>query len=100
MYPRGRGLSDVAEEEADILPVGRRGGAEWSGTTKNQDVSTGPLARPFARGKVYNLMSQFYLVLTHSAMLVVVRRVAWNRYGPTINSSTSLPLPVAPLALT
>ena len=22
---------------------------QWSGTTKNQDVSTGPLARPFAR---------------------------------------------------
>ena len=75
-----------------------------SRTTKNQDVSTGPLARPFAHslapltrslapdcslrsrpplhslvrslahfahslahGKVYNLMSQFYLVLNHSA---------------------------------
>ena len=25
------------------------GTALWSGTTKNQDVSTGPLARPFAR---------------------------------------------------
>ena len=79
--------------------------AQWSGTAKNQDVSTGPLARPFARslapltrslapdcllrsrpllrslirslahfayslarGKVYDLMSQFHLVLTHSAM--------------------------------
>ena len=26
--------------------------ALWSGTNKNRDVSTGPLARPFARGKV------------------------------------------------
>ena len=25
--------------------------ALWSGTNKNRDVSTGPLARPFARGK-------------------------------------------------
>ena len=48
-------------------------GAQWSGSTKNQDVSTGPLARPFARslapltrGKVYNLMFQFHLVLNHS----------------------------------
>ena len=33
---------------------GRKGGgsALWSGTNKNQDVSTGPLALPFARGKV------------------------------------------------
>ena len=28
---------------------GRRGVALWSGSTKNRDVSTGPLARPFAR---------------------------------------------------
>ena len=26
--------------------------ALWSGTNKNRDASTGPLARPFARGKV------------------------------------------------
>ena len=30
----------------------REGAALWSGTNKNRDVSTGPLARPFARGKV------------------------------------------------
>ena len=77
--------------------------AQWFRSAKNQNVSTGPLACPFARslaplthslappcllrsriplrsfvcslahfihsqarGKVYNLMSQYHLVLTHS----------------------------------
>ena len=58
--------------------------ALWSGTNKNQDVSTGSLARPFARSIVRSLarslrslphsweseflMSQNDLVLSHSAV--------------------------------
>ena len=33
----------------DALTNGRTSSALWSGTNKNRDVSTGPLARPFAR---------------------------------------------------
>ena len=50
--------------------------ALWSGTIKNPDVSTGPLACPFARtghsharGKVNDLMSQNGVVLSHSVTL-------------------------------
>ena len=33
-----------------VVVGGENGGnALWSGTSKNRDVSTGPLARPFAR---------------------------------------------------
>ena len=44
----------------------------WSGTNKNRDVSTGPLARPFARSLPRSweselLMAQNDLVLSHSA---------------------------------
>ena len=47
--------------ECLLRKIGRERGNErwsidvnalWSGTNKNRDVSTGPLARPFARGKV------------------------------------------------
>jgi len=67
--------------------------AQWSGTIKNQDVRTGPLARPFAcslaplthfahslaRGKVSNLTSQFHLVLNHSAPVLTC--LTWMRVG-------------------
>ena len=42
--------------------------AQWFGKAKNQDVST----KLLARGKVYNLMSQFHIVLNHSVMMVEV----------------------------
>ena len=54
--------------------------ALWSGTNKNRDVSTGPLARPFARSlrslrslprswESEFLMSQTDLVLSHSGLI-------------------------------
>ena len=66
--------------------------ALWFKKTKNQGVSTGPLACPFARslaplthfahsqarGKVYNLMFQFHLVLNHSAK--VIEKISLSRF--------------------
>ena len=43
----------------------RDGSALWSGTNKNRDVSTGPLARLESE----SLMSQNDLVLSHSAAM-------------------------------
>ena len=39
------------EDNGDVERIrnGRRDAALWSGINKNRDVSTGPLARPFAR---------------------------------------------------
>jgi len=80
--------------------------ALWFRSAKNRDVSTGPLARPFARllapltrslapdcslrshpplrslirslarGKVYNLMSQLHIVLNHSGSVIPKHRFA------------------------
>ena len=44
--------------------------ALWSITAKNTDCSTGPLARPFARGKVNDwmaILSVFFSIFDHSA---------------------------------
>ena len=62
--------------------------ALWSGTNKNRDGSTGPLARPFARSLPRSwdselLMSHNDLVLSHSASFVAAaerKRVSpWDR---------------------
>ena len=41
--------SDNEAEQENKPQVRRLPPALWSGTNKNRDVSTGPLARPFAR---------------------------------------------------
>ena len=51
----------VVEEVDDV--IAEVGAAEeavtlWSGTNKNKDVSTGPLARPFARSLTPSLMGK------------------------------------------
>ena len=68
-------LLDIGGREMPAVSVAAFADALWSGTNKNRDVSTGPLARPFAhfahslaRGKVNGSMSQNNLVLCHSAM--------------------------------
>ena len=47
----------------------------WSITAKNTDCSNGPLARPFARGTVNDLMailSVFFPIFDHSLLVQVV----------------------------
>ena len=61
-------LPITGPEQRDALKHG--GGALWSGTNKNRNVSTGPLASPFARGESELLMSQNNLVLSYSAVVV------------------------------
>ena len=78
--------SEMAKKTATakrVLDQGKRLGfscttALWCGTNKNQDVSTGPLSRPFARSLSRSweselLMSQNDLVLSHSALLAKFR---------------------------
>ena len=42
-------ISSYVEDLQSILLGPGEGNALWSGTNKNRDVNTGPLARPFAR---------------------------------------------------
>ena len=41
--------ADDAEAGMGAAPLDDAAAALWSGTNKNRDVNTGPLARPFAR---------------------------------------------------
>ena len=76
-------LDDVDDDSGQTVKEKRKGRIEaedddddgdddalWSGTNKNRDVSTGPLARPFARRKVNDwmaILSVFFPIFNHSA---------------------------------
>ena len=79
------GLEGIAEEDSSHSSAAKSGvkipggvndskeggaGALWSRSTKNQDVSTGPLARPFARTVQCFACSTLLALLERSAALI------------------------------
>ena len=62
--------------------------ALWSITAKNTDCSTGPLARPFARGTVNDwmaILSVFFSIFDHSATWVF--RICAILFLPTFSGN-------------